>query len=266
MFGETNTNNTNGYGREVQYERITRILRQRIQRGVLRPGQRLVRRSLANELHISTIPVIEALYRLEHEGLVEHSSNIGARVRPLSIDQVEDDLILREAIESQTARLLVGRLGPAALADLRNSAARLDQLMQEGDARSETGMRAHAEFHLNLARLTGRRVLVEELRKVWSRRFMQLAWIGATMIRKVPPDWHRRLIVALATGDPAIADEAARYHIRRSPEEHDEVMRNQTEALEKLRMNWQLRDTMDRDNHSERTNNVRVCRTRRKEK
>lgn len=228
-------NNTNGYDREVQYERVTRILRQRIQCGVLQPGQRLVRRSLANELHISTIPVIEALYRLEHEGLVEHSPNIGARVRPLTIDQIEDDLILREAIESQIARMLAGRFGPVALADLRNSAARLDQLMQEGDAHSEAGMRAHAEFHLNLARLTGRRVLVEELRKVWSRYFMQLTWIGATVTRKVPPDWHQRLIIALATGDPAIADEAARYHVRRSPAEHDEVMREQTETLEKLR-------------------------------
>jgi|GEM_PF-511985 len=241
MFRQINMDNTNGYGREVQYERVTRILRQRIQCGVLRPGQRLVRRSLANELHISPIPVIEALYRLEHEGLVEHSPNIGARVRPLTIDQIEDDLILREAIESQIARILVGRLGPTALADLRDSAARLDQLMQEGDPHSEAGMRAHAEFHLNLARLTGRAVLVVELRKVWSRRFMQLAWIGATVIQKVPLDWHQRLIVALATGDPAIADEATRYHVRRSPEERDEVMREQAEALEKLRkMNWQL--------------------------
>lgn len=227
---------------EMSSVRVYRVLRQRIQSGQLKPGLRLVRRTIANDLQVSPIPVIEALYKLEKEGLVEHFPMQGARVKRLTMEQVRNDLILREAIESQCARLLaVAKLSHSIINQLLGEADELDKMMSRHEPNFQPGMKAHAEFHLGLAQQTGFPILVEELRKVWSRCFMQLAWIGATMIRKVPPDWHQRLIIALATGDPAIADEAARYHVRRSPEEHDEFMRNQTEALEKLRkMNWQL--------------------------
>lgn len=225
---------------EAQYERVGRILRGRILRGELRPGQRLVRRTVAAELGVSAIPVVEALHRLEFEGLVEHEPNVGARVRPLTLEQIEDDIALREAIESQVARMLAGRLGPVVLEELRARAGRLDALMQQETAagaapgRDEQGMAEHAAFHLELARLTGRPVLLAEDRKVWSRRYTQLAWIDAAVQRTVPADWHQRLIDALATGDPLVADEAFRYHIRRSPAEYRAVLREMASALEAL--------------------------------
>lgn len=224
----------NEAGAEAQYERVQRLLRQRIVQGGLRPGQRLVRRVLAKELGVSPIPVIEALHRLEQEGLVEHEPNVGARVRPLNLEQIQDDLVLREAIESQILRLLVGRLGPVVLDELRRQAAAVDAGMQRGLADDEPGMQAHAELHFELARLTGRGILLRELRKVWSRRFMQMAWVAATVTAKTPPDWHGRLVEAIASGDPLIADETARYHVRRSPEEREQVLRSLTAALAHL--------------------------------
>lgn len=217
-----------------QYERVQERLREQIVRGELRPGQRLVRRTLAKEMGVSPIPVIEALHRLEQEGLVEHEPAVGARVRALTVESIREDLVLREALESQILRELTGRLGPVVLDELRHHAARVDAAMQRGMPDDEAGMRTHANFHFELARLTGCRILVTELRKVWSRRFMQMAWVAATVTAKTPPDWHERLIEALAGGDPLAADAAARFHVRKSPKEQDEVMRGLVAAMAHL--------------------------------
>ena len=51
--------------------------------GAIRPGERLVNRTLASELGVSVIPVREALNRLASEGLVEHIPGAGTYARSL---------------------------------------------------------------------------------------------------------------------------------------------------------------------------------------
>ncbi|WP_120003993.1 GntR family transcriptional regulator [Nesterenkonia muleiensis] len=55
-------------------------IRERILRREFNPGYRLVLSSIASELEVSTVPVREAIRRLEAEGLVEFERNVGARV------------------------------------------------------------------------------------------------------------------------------------------------------------------------------------------
>ncbi len=61
------------------YEKIRRM----VVAGELEPGQRLVNRTLAQNLGVSTIPVREAIQRLVSEGLVDHIPGGGAYVRQL---------------------------------------------------------------------------------------------------------------------------------------------------------------------------------------
>jgi len=68
--------------------------------GELKPGARLVNRSLAAEFGVSFAPVREAISRLRSEGLVEQISGAGAFVREFSLRDLEELYILREAIES----------------------------------------------------------------------------------------------------------------------------------------------------------------------
>jgi DNA-binding GntR family transcriptional regulator len=62
---------------EVAYERI----RAQIINGTYGPGHRLVLDRLANEIGVSSVPVREALRRLEAEGYVDFKRNLGATVR-----------------------------------------------------------------------------------------------------------------------------------------------------------------------------------------
>jgi DNA-binding GntR family transcriptional regulator len=62
---------------EVAYERI----RAQIINGTYGPGHRLVLDRLAGEIGVSSVPVREALRRLEAEGYVDFKRNLGATVR-----------------------------------------------------------------------------------------------------------------------------------------------------------------------------------------
>ncbi|WP_369044768.1 GntR family transcriptional regulator [Sinomonas sp. P10A9] len=68
---------------ELAYE----WLHEQIVSGELAPGARLVLAQVAEQLHVSVVPVREAVRRLEAEGLVTFERNVGATVA--GIDPVE---------------------------------------------------------------------------------------------------------------------------------------------------------------------------------
>ncbi len=72
-------------------------------RGELAPGQRLVTRSVADEIGVSLAPVREALNRLASEGLVEHVPGAGAFVKDADRQDLEELYVLRDATESCAA-------------------------------------------------------------------------------------------------------------------------------------------------------------------
>lgn len=72
----------------------------KLQAGELKPGARLVNRTLAKEFGVSFAPVREAITRLTSEGLVQQVNGAGAFVRQFTMRDLEELYILREAIES----------------------------------------------------------------------------------------------------------------------------------------------------------------------
>src|SRR5438477_8701758 len=111
-----------------------RAIRDHILRGQLRPGMPLSRRRLAGELGMSVLPVTDALRRLEADGLVESRARAGTRVRVPSDHDIHALYELREALETQAARLFVQRATPAERQALRTLAARVDALFTRLEA------------------------------------------------------------------------------------------------------------------------------------
>jgi DNA-binding GntR family transcriptional regulator len=194
--------------------RVYEALRDEIINGVLQPGDRLVRKKVAQRLGVSPMPVMEALYRLEVDGLVESRPLYGCRVKPLTLDDIENDLVLREAIECQAARLCAERASDADMARLKQLARQLDRTVAKGDPRSKLGMQLHFDLHLGIGRATGYKSLEEELGRVWFQRYMYLNWISATIVDPVPAKWHQRLMEGIGSREPARAEAAMREHVR----------------------------------------------------
>src|SRR4051812_40425502 len=89
--------------------RVYEEILKRLLSGELAPGQIFNRRQTAAELGVSVAPVLEAMLELEAEGLIESLPRKGTRVRVLTLDDLQGQLVVREALECQAARLYCGR-------------------------------------------------------------------------------------------------------------------------------------------------------------
>ncbi len=195
-------------------QRVYDILREEIINGSLEPGYRLVRRSESERLGVSRMAVTEALLMLERDGIVESRPMFGSRVRPLTLEDIQNDEALREALECQSAVMAAEHASGDDLKGLMKLARKLDRQMADLGGGSRKGMESHFEFHIKLARSSGYYSIADELERIWFRRLMRLNWIKATKLKPVPKKWHELIIKACIEGDAAGAQELMREHVR----------------------------------------------------
>ncbi len=193
-------------------EKAYQDILQKIVTGEFAPGTRLVRRPLAKMLGMSAIPVLEAMKRLEQDGLVEYRAQWGSIVTIPTVDRVKDMFMLREAVECQVARVLATQATPAQAEELKRLAVELDRVRFESDnAVYVTDF--HYKWHMTMAEYAGYPSLVAALRRTsffWLLcRAVQSRRNRAPLERK----WHEALIETILAGDPEAADRAMRAHI-----------------------------------------------------
>ncbi|MFA7053458.1 MAG: GntR family transcriptional regulator [Kiritimatiellia bacterium] len=194
--------------------RVYSVLRDDILAGRLKPGERLVRKVIGERLGVSTIPVIEALYMLEIDGYVENRALAGCRVRSLTLEDIDNDLMLREALECQAARLCAQNAAPDELEKLMKRARQVDRFVRSDTPDQTLGSQIHWEFHIELGRLSGHSVFGEMLQKVWFQRYMSLNSLKAIRFEPPPEGWHQILVKKIKKGDPDLAEQAMREHVR----------------------------------------------------
>ena len=215
---ESASDKVSGFPREKSFSthsnRIYLRLRDQIVRGMIPSGSRLVRRKLSQQFGVSPIPVTEAIFSLEQDGLVESEPMYGARVRVMTGEGLQNEQMLREAIECQTARLFAERATPAQQQNLFKKAVEFDTFQLSSDKSTLTAAtNLHLDFHMTIARQTGFPLLEKELQRIWFRHLLIVNTVNA-YLHPTPPTWHRDLVEALATGDPDVAEKKMREHAR----------------------------------------------------
>lgn len=194
-------------------------IRDEILRGDLSIGDVLSRRRLAKRLNMSFLPITEALKVLETEGLVESRPRIGTRVRVPSEQNIRDSNVIREALESQAARLAAQNMTAEEKKQLRTNARHLDELQkmcaqEHADSRFLFSVHTyHMEFHMRVAELGRCSGLRRAIEKEQVLIFNWLYDIAANR-RTLPEEFHSTLAEALCSGDPLVADTAMRAHVR----------------------------------------------------
>lgn len=203
-------------------DRAYLAIRERILRGDLPIGSPLSRRQLATNLKMSVLPVGEALQHLENEGLVETRYRAGTRVRIPSADDIREQYIIREALESQAARLVAQRATLKQLHDLRRMAEQVDLLFARGAESQEDPEflfmihSHHFQLHMRVAEHTGCNALRDEI-----ERKLTFNWLYGVVgpRRNLPSHFHRDLIESMCGRDPEEADAVTRRHVRYGLEE-----------------------------------------------
>ena len=93
-------------------ERTYATLRRRILVGTYEPGHRLVLDALAREMGVSPVPVREALRRLEAEGWVVYTRNVGAQVAPINEERWEEEMRVLAILEGHASALAAPHMLP----------------------------------------------------------------------------------------------------------------------------------------------------------
>jgi DNA-binding GntR family transcriptional regulator len=194
-------------------------IRDEILRGQLRPGTPLSRRRLARELGMSVLPVTSALRRLEDDGLVETRARAGTRVRVPTEQDIRELYELREALETQSARLFAERATAAERRALGRLAAQVDVLFSRlpksgADPAFRFAVHSHhVQLHMYIAEHAASGPLKQMIER---NHVLILNWLFDVSGRRtpLPADFHARLADALSSGDPEGADAAMRAHVR----------------------------------------------------
>jgi len=156
--------------RRTLNHRIYDGLRQLIETGAILPGTRLDERALADDMGVSRTPLREAIGKLVEDGLVEHRAYRGNFVRALTVKQVNDLYLVREALEGLAVRLAVPKLSEGHMLTIRRI---LDDTFSALDRDDIAGYSiADQSFHDTLARLSENEPLIEALGRL--RRQIQL--------------------------------------------------------------------------------------------
>jgi DNA-binding GntR family transcriptional regulator len=217
-------------------------LRDKILRGEFPLGAALSRRGLAIELHMSFLPISEALQRLEREGLVESKPRVGTRVRIPSAQDIEDRYIMREALESQAARLFAEKASAEQKQELCRMGKHLDHLYEACGSISVDAdflysvHTYHMNLHMRIAESTGCQTLRDAIE---SQQVLIFNWLydTAAQQRILPPKFHVTLATALASGDPGKADAEMRRHIRHGLDQ----VQKQIGGLQSESNGWRLK-------------------------
>jgi DNA-binding GntR family transcriptional regulator len=207
-------------------------IRAKILKGDLPVGVALSRRRLADTLNISVPPVMEALQQLERDGLVESKPRVGTRVRVPTRQDVEDRSVVREALESQAARLFAERATAAEKKELQQMGRRVDQLYATCEKSADdrellfSVNSYHMTLHLRIAECARCAALRDAIEK---EQVLIFNWLFDTAVerRALGADFHGSLTDALATNSPEKAATAMRRHIQRG-------LREVLEGLAKL--------------------------------
>lgn len=202
-------------GRTSLVDTVVDQLRAQLAEGAWSVGDRIpTEHELVDRLGVGRNTVREAVRVLVHAGLLESRQGNGTFVRstadPAAVlrhmrraDALEV-LELRVALEAEAARLAAERHGPA---DLRRMREALATVVAGGDRDAD----ADVAFHLAVVEATHNSAFVEVYR-FFSAQVHEVL-VHALGDREMPPidiGAHTALVDAVAGGDPAAAERAAR--------------------------------------------------------
>lgn len=173
-------------------------------------GTILNRRAVASKLGVSVAPVHEAFNKLEWEGFIRTIPRKGTQVIIPSVGDIIDNMVAREALEAQCARIIHGNIVQENYDELLPIAVNLDSMLVQEDSRS---IKYEAEFHGRLMKLTNNSYLISMHETLLNRGIFLALHNKLSYVSSKKLDNHQHLLTCLLTDDVDEAENAIRYHL-----------------------------------------------------
>jgi len=201
-------------------DRVYEYLLERIITGVIKYGDTISIKKVAVELAVSSMPVREAVKRLEFEGVVTIKPRSACRVRMPSRRMIIEVYELREALEAFAVTRSAGKLPPETLARLQEIVHEMGRLSDEPnlDAREQRAIELDRRFHAEIIGLAG-----NELLNAFSRQLalhVNMTLMHERTYHTLEQEWpamHAEVLRCVQT-DPPRAVSLLRDHFARATE------------------------------------------------
>jgi len=198
------------------YEEVAELLRQRIFKRELEPGNWIDELKIAEEYGISRTPLREALKVLAAEGLVTMKVRRGAYVTEVSRSDLADVYHLLSLLESDAAGVVATKATDAELAELQKLHKELEAAAKPGKAgkaNTDQFFALNEQFHMRLLAIANNRwrdQMVADLRKVMKlNRHNSLLKTGRIAESLAE---HQAIMAALLARDALRTQERMREH------------------------------------------------------
>ena len=194
-------------------DEVFNTLRERILKGVYKPGERLMEIHLADQLGVSRTPIREAIRMLELEGLVKMVPRKGAQVAKISKEDLQDVLEVRKALDTLSVKLACERITEDEIKLLNNAEREFEKALASKDVRDIA--EADVAFHdvIHSATKNGRlKSMISNLaERIYRYRFeyiKQQSDGGKTLMLE-----HREIMRCIESWDVESAVKATEIHI-----------------------------------------------------
>ena len=189
-------------------ETVYNVLVDAITDGSLAPGERITQEEIAEQLHVSRSPVLQALRLLKKDGLIEDAPGRGVQVAPMDPQWVGHLYEVRGALDGLAARL-------AAQARVTIDPALIERgrlISQSGDLKRIID--ADIAFHHSIYTASGNTLIAENANRYWVhlRRVMGAVHRRASQ-RSTIWDEHQAIAKAISLGDAVQAVYLTEQHI-----------------------------------------------------
>lgn len=194
-------------------------LKERLLEGGYRAGERLSMEALKAEFQVSKAPVMDALRRLDADGLVEIVPQSGCRVPVHSAQAVADFFAVFGGMEGAVAGVAAQRRTESQLQDLISVNDQIKKLDEDADPASRAhGYRVlNRRFHGIIHAMAHSPVVSEISGRMWDRADLLINTSGVPqpLASAVPGRHadHERIIAALKQQDQAAARAEMEAHI-----------------------------------------------------
>lgn len=191
---------------------VFNTLRNAILKGELKPGERLMEIQLAQRLGVSRTPVREAMRKLELEGLVLMIPRRGAVVAEITVEDLEDVLEVRAALEELAIRRACIHITEEQLCELKNAAAAFKNGLENNDLL--ICVEADMDFHEIIYQAAQNKRLLQMLLNLREQMYRyRLEYLKDRRMHKMLVEEHETIRHALKKHDVEKAGKAMRIHI-----------------------------------------------------
>lgn len=215
--------------KKIEYRTLNDQAFDRIKQGLISgsfsPGQTLVIRALAEEYGISATPVREALQRLVAERLLVMLPNRSIAVPDPTIDNFEELVRIRSALEGMSVERAAGKITKKALDKLQTTLDDLDVSIEKHDTSAYLAL--NKRFHFLIYEAADSPILLNMILDLWVQvgPFFNRLFDDDIYVTKSNFE-HKRIYQALKDGNA----EDAKAHIVKDIESAAEALLSQLTA------------------------------------